>query len=302
MARNRRSGQNISGVILLDKRIGISSNAALQEVKKLFHARKAGHTGSLDPLASGLLLVCLGEATKISSFWLNTDKRYRVKVKLGLSTATGDSEGEIVERKPIPDLNENAIVAVLEKFNGEITQVPPMYSALKHNGTRLYELARQGIDVERKARTVTIFGLSLLHYSDETLELDVHCSKGTYIRTLAEDIADAMGSCGHVEELRRTRVGEFALADEYKFEDLECLSRAGDLHNSLVSVVDALKSWPSVCLSDELAFFVKQGQAVFSPKAPKERWVKLLTQNKHFFGIGEIRADGKVAPRRLMNV
>ncbi len=302
MVRNRRLAQNINGVLLLDKRIGISSNAALQEVKKLFHARKAGHTGSLDPLASGLLLVCMGEATKISSFWLNTDKRYRVKVKLGLSTTTGDAEGEIVERKPIHDFNENEILAALETFNGEISQVPPMYSALKHNGTRLYELARQGIDVERKARTVTIFELTLLHYFDDTLELDVHCSKGTYIRTLAEDIADAMGSCGHVEQLRRTRVGEFSIADGYKIEDLECLSKAGDLHNSLVSVFDALKSWPSVCLSDELAFFVKQGQAVFSPKAPKQRWVKLLTENEHFFGIGEVLADGKIAPRRLMNV
>ena len=302
MARNRRSTQNINGVILLDKRIGISSNAALQEVKKLFHARKAGHTGSLDPLASGLLLVCLGEATKISSFWLNTDKRYRVKVKLGISTTTGDSEGEIVERKPIQRLKESEIVGILEKFNGDIAQVPPMYSALKHNGTRLYELARRGIDVERKARTVTIFELALLHYSDDILELDVHCSKGTYIRTLAEDIAGAMGSCGHVEQLLRTQVGEFTLSDGYKIGDLECLSEAGDLHNSLVSVADALISWPSVCLSDELVFFVKQGQAVFSPKTPKERWVKLLTQNKHFFGIGEVRADGKVAPRRLMNV
>ena len=256
MTRKHRSAHNISGVILLDKRIGISSNAALQEVKKLFHARKAGHTGSLDPLASGLLLVCMGDATKISSFWLNTDKRYRVKVKLGLSTTTGDSEGEIVERKPIHDLNENEILGVLEKFNGEITQVPPMYSALKHKGIRLYELARQGIDVERKARTVTIFELRFLNYCDNTLELDVHCSKGTYIRTLAEDIAGAMGSCGHVEQLRRTRVGEFTIGDGYKIEDLECLSRAGDLHNSLVSVADALKSWPSVCLSDELAFFV----------------------------------------------
>ena len=179
-------------------------------------------------------------------------------------------EGEIVERKPIPKLNENEILEVLEKFSGVITQIPPMYSALKHKGTRLYELARQGIDVERKARTVTIFELTLLHYSDDILELDVHCSKGTYIRTLAEDIVGTMGSCGYVEQLHRTRVGEFTIADGYKIEDLECFSRAGDLHNGLISVADALKSWPSVCLSDELAFFVKQGQAVFRPRHQKK--------------------------------
>ncbi len=302
MTRNRRLGQDVNGVVILDKRVGISSNAALQEVKKLFHARKAGHTGSLDPLASGLLLVCMGEATKISSFWLNSDKRYRVKVKLGVSTTTGDSEGEVVERKPTDHVNEKDIVPVLEKFVGEIAQVPPMYSALKHNGTRLYELARKGVDVERKARIVTIFGLKLLFYKHDTLELDVHCSKGTYIRTLAEDIAVAMGSCGYVEQLLRLQVGEFVIEDGYKIEELERLASTGNLNTSLVSVSDALKSWPSVCLSDELAFFVKQGQAVLSPKTPKERWVKLLTQNQHFFGIGEVLTDGKVAPRRILNV
>lgn len=302
MAQHKRSTQAISGVVLLDKRIGVSSNAALQEVKRLFRARKAGHTGSLDPLASGLLPICMGEATKISSFLLNMDKSYRVKVKLGVATTTGDAEGEVVKRLQVPPLEENKINAVLGGFVGEITQIPPMYSALKHNGVRLYELARKGIEVERKSRNITIFKLSLIRIDKALLDLEVSCSKGTYVRTLAEDIGVALGCCGYVEQLHRTRVGDFDIADGWKVDDLKHLASDGNLKKCLLPVDAALSSWPSLMLSEELAFYVKRGQAVSPPRIPKERWVKLCTHDEQFFGIGEVGDDRKVAPRRLLNV
>lgn len=302
MGQYRRSAQNISGLVVLDKRLGVSSNAALQEVKKLFCARKAGHTGSLDPLASGLLIICMGDATKISSFLINSNKRYRVKVKLGIATTTGDAEGEVIDNQQVPPLNESNIVAVLDRFIGKITQVPPMYSAVKHNGVRLYELARKGMEVERKSRSATIFELSLIQFDNDTLDLEVYCSKGTYIRTLAEDLGVAMGCCGYVEQLRRTEVGDFDIADGRQIEDLKHLAGIGELNKCLLSIDEALESWPSVRLSDELAFYVKRGQAVFTPQAPKQRWVKLCTQEQQLFGIGEVIDDGKIAPRRLLNV
>ena len=209
MGRRKNKGRAVHGVVLLDKPLKISSNHALQKIKRLFNAAKAGHTGSLDPLASGMLPVCLGEATKISAFLLDADKTYRFKCKLGEKTTTADAEGEVIERKPFEHITQQDIENCLTDFIGDIMQVPPMYSALKKDGQRLYDLARQGIEVERKARPVTIYSLELLSYENGEAELLTRCSKGTYVRTLAEDIGEKLGSCAYVTELRRTSVGPY---------------------------------------------------------------------------------------------
>ena len=220
----RKSGRDIDGMLLLDKSPGMSSNGAVQRVKRLYSANKVGHTGSLDPIATGLLPLCLGEATKLSGFLLDTDKRYFVKVRLGRTTATADTEGETLEEKPVPMLDTQAIEAVLQRFRGDIAQVPPMYSALKHKGKKLYELARKGLEVEREARRVSIYELTLLGFGSDFLELDVHCSKGTYIRSLAQDIGMEIGCGAHVEQLRRTAVGGFTLDQSVTLEKLEALT------------------------------------------------------------------------------
>ena len=215
----RKSGRNVHGILLLDKRLGVSSNKALQEVRHLFNANKAGHTGSLDPLATGLLPLCFGEATKVSALMLDDNKRYQVLVQLGVMTDTGDAEGVVIETKPVPDFSIEEIQTCLQQFTGEIDQIPPMYSALKHNGRKLYELAREGKTIERKARRITIFELKRLtdlHAEDsqpDQLRLEVFCSKGTYIRSLAEDIGHFLGCGGTVKELRRLEAGQFNIED-----------------------------------------------------------------------------------------
>ncbi|NNG14462.1 MAG: tRNA pseudouridine(55) synthase TruB, partial [Gammaproteobacteria bacterium] len=221
--RRKNRGRNVSGIVLLDKPLGLSSNKALQEVKNLFFARKAGHTGSLDPLASGLLALCFGEATKISNFLFDANKRYRATGKLGEVTTTGDAEGEVVETRPIPELDASKLEAALEPFRGEISQVPPMYSALKHKGEPLYKLARQGIEIEREARQVTIYSLSLVELTADTFTIDIECSRGTYIRTLIEDIGNALGCGAYVTALRRTGLGPFGEADMVTLDALKAV-------------------------------------------------------------------------------
>jgi tRNA pseudouridine55 synthase len=289
----------LNGILLLDKPTGMSSNHALQKAKRLLRAKKAGHTGSLDPIASGMLPLCVGEATKLSGFLLNTDKRYRVRVRLGVTTKTADIEGEILETRPVPALTEALIEAALEGFRGEISQVPPMYSALKHNGQRLYDLARRGIEVEREARRVTIYELCLTGFGAEWLELDVHCSKGTYIRTLAEDLGRALGCGGHVEMLRRTAVGDLDVRRAVTLEQLESLS--DEARPGLLLPMDSIVAdLPSVQLNDELGYFVRKGQAVLVPKAPTQGWVRLYQKQSVFMGLGEVLDDGRIAPRRLV--
>ena len=207
MARRRNRGRQVNGGLLLDKPIGITSNAALQRVKRLFNANKAGHTGSLDPLATGMLPLCLGEATKISSFLLSADKEYRACLKLGVITDSADAEGNVVETRPVADYSESRVREVLKRFLGESSQIPPMHSAIKQNGQPLYKLAHQGIEVERKARDITIYSLELLRFEGDELEIAVRSSKGTYIRTLSEDIGEALGCGAHITALRRTGVG-----------------------------------------------------------------------------------------------
>jgi tRNA pseudouridine55 synthase len=289
----------IDGILLLDKPEGISSNAALQRAKRMLNARKAGHTGSLDPLATGLLPLCFGEATKISAFLLDADKRYRVTVKLGATTTTGDREGEVLQVRPVEGVDLGRVETVLARFRGDIEQVPPMYSALKHQGQRLYKLARQGVDVERPARPVTIFELNLLSWSSPELELDVRCSKGTYIRSLAEDIGEALGTGAHVTVLRRTGLGPFTGERMYRLEELEKEAPQA-LPDLLLPIDAALKGWPQVELSEDAAFYLCQGQAVFAPQVTAEGDVRLYRQGAGFLGIGTVLADGRVAPKRLL--
>ncbi|MGD2119417.1 MAG: tRNA pseudouridine(55) synthase TruB [Chromatiales bacterium] len=301
MAR-RKSGRKVNGILLLDKAAGITSNKALQQVKHLFRAQKAGHTGSLDPLATGLLPICLGEATKISAFLLDADKRYQVQIKLGEKTSTADAEGEVIETRPLQGIDEAAIAAVLPEFVGEIQQLPPMHSALKHQGERLYKLARQGIEVERTPRDVTIFSLSMTACELPFVSLEVHCSKGTYVRTLAEDIGERLGCGAHVAQLRRTAVGPYR-DGMVTFEQLEAMAEQGFavLDEQLQSLDSAIHDWPDVHLSSSLEFYLKQGQAVLVPKAPTEGLVRLYGANDSFIGVGCIESDGKVAPKRLMS-
>lgn len=305
MGRRKNKGRNISGVLLLDKPQGSTSNQVLQQVKRLFGAAKAGHTGSLDPLATGMLPICFGEATKISAFLLDADKRYYLRCQLGVSTNTGDAEGEIIETFDASSISEQDIKAILPEFIGEIEQVPPMYSALKHNGERLYNLARQGIEVERKARRITIYDIRFISMTrDEEqrvfLELEVSCSKGTYVRTLVEDIAKKLHSGAHITALRRLSVGPYS-GEMVTIEQLQALSEQGNhvLDACLQPIDSGVANWPDVHLGSDAAFYVKQGQAVMVPHAPTHGWVRIYEHND-FLGLGEIQDDGMVAPRRMI--
>ena len=303
MGRRRQKGRNVQGILLLDKPLGETSNSALQQVKHLYQARKAGHTGSLDPLANGLLPICFGAATKISAFLLDADKRYRVRVKLGETTTTADAEGDVVERRPVDGVDEARVQQVLEQFRGEIQQIPPMYSALKHKGERLYKLARAGVEVEREPRTVHIHRLELVHFGLPEMELEVRCTKGTYVRTLAEDIGKALGCGAHVAGLRRTGVGPYSADQLVTMEQITSVLEADGLvglDKLLLPVESALSHWPEIRLSPDSAFYLKQGQPVLVPNAPTEGQVRLYDPNSHFIGVGEILDDGRVAPRRLM--
>lgn len=302
MGKRRPRGRNLSGVLLLDKPVGMTSNGVLQEVKRLFHAAKAGHTGSLDPLADGLLPICFGEATKMSAFLLDADKRYRVQVRLGITTTTADAEGEVLARRPVEGVTPQQIETVLAGFRGEIQQLPPMFSAVKHQGQRLYELARQGIEVERKPRTVQIYDLELIAFGDDSLELEVHCSKGTYVRTLAEDIGEQLGCGAHVATLRRTAVGPYGengMVTLQRIRDMAEHERER-LDELLLPIETVLGHWPEVRLSRDTEHYLRQGQPVLVPRAPPSGWVRLYGADGRFIGAGEIDERGLVAPRRLI--
>ena len=309
MGRRRVRGRDVNGILLLDKPSGITSNDALQQVKRLFFAKKAGHTGSLDPLATGMLPICFGEATKISAFLLDADKRYVLECQLGVTTATGDAEGEVTETTDVSHITEADVQAVLGDFLGTIMQVPPMYSAVKHNGERLYKLARQGIEVERKAREVTIHALELTGFRADAdgrklVSLDVSCSKGTYVRTLVEDIAGKFGCGAHITSLRRLSVGPYS-GQMYTVEELEALAAQGAeqgmhcLDACLQPVDSGVADWPDVHLGTDAAFYVSQGQPVLVPHAPTRGWVRIYDRSR-FLGVGEIQDDGLVAPRRMI--
>lgn len=303
MARARRIWRDVHGILLFDKPIGMGSNEALQAVKRLFRARKAGHTGSLDRLASGLLPLCLGEATKISGFLLGADKRYRAIFRLGQSTTTGDAEGQITKRRPVPHFTEHELTEVIQSFRGTIEQVPPMHSAIKVRGQRLYKLAHQGLSVDREPRTVTIHEFTVLRREPEKLEVEVHCSKGTYIRTLAEDIGEALGCGAHVESLRRIGSGPFDDKSLVSLPQLQTLAAQGltALDALLRPMETAVCDWPDVSLPEEVAYYIRRGQAVLVPHAPTRGWVKMYGDHQSFLGLGEVLEDGRIAPRRLVN-
>jgi len=308
-AQHRRERRAVDGILLLDKPAGMSSNRALQRVRGCYRARKAGHTGSLDPLATGLLPVCLGEATKVSSYLLDGDKVYRTHARLGSVTDTGDADGEVLQRAPLPEgLNAAMVEAVLAGFRGAIEQVPPMYSALKHQGQRLYALARRGVSVERAARPVHIHRLELLGIEADVLELEVACSKGTYVRTLVADIGAALGCGAHVLALRRTGLGPFDIAQAVPLARVEALADGGDAADGLAALdalllpIDtALIAWPAVSLSPEASRYFGQGQAVWQPGLPASGPVRVYGGGR-LLGIGALLDDGRLAPRRLLAV
>jgi tRNA pseudouridine55 synthase len=298
----RKKGRSIDGIVILDKAIGISSNRALQEVKRIFDAQKAGHTGSLDPLATGVLPLCLGEATKVSQFLLDSDKKYRAKLKLGVRTDSGDCEGNVLESCADFQVSQLQIEEALTPFRGEIEQVPPMYSALKVNGVPLYKMARKGQTIEREARRITVYSIEMTAFEGDELELEIACSKGTYIRTIADDLGQALGCGAHIIALRRTQAGVFTEADCITTQRLiqECDSgglSAIDKH--LIPMDKAIADLPEVVLPSVTASFIKNGQPVLVRHLPEEGLVRLYEEGQ-FIGIGCIDDDGKVAPRRLI--
>lgn len=301
---NQRNNKNIHGIILLDKPLGLTSNGALQRVKKIFNAKKAGHTGSLDPLATGMLPVCLGEATKFTQFLLESDKKYHVTLKLGVKTTTGDAEGEVTATRVVKDVTLERVVTVTQGFLGAIQQIPPMFSAIKHQGKPLYELARRGIEIERAPRTVQIYDLTVANLEEDNVFFTVHCSKGTYIRTLAEDIGEQLGCGAHVIGLRRTAVSPYHDAKMYTLDALEELRKQhGEaiLYSLLLPIESSVQALPVVKLSTSSAFYVRTGQPVMVPHLPTEGQVRLFNEDG-FMGVGEILNDGRVAPRRLVSL
>jgi tRNA pseudouridine55 synthase len=295
----RRQRRSLHGVLLLDKPVGLSSNDALQKAKRLFDAEKAGHTGTLDPLASGLLPLCFGAATKFSQASLDADKRYTATLGLGVTTTTGDLEGEVVERREVR-LNRAAIDAVLQRFTGALLQRPPMHSALKHEGRALYEYARRGIEVEREARPVSVHVLTLLDWHRDTLVLDVHCSKGTYVRTLAEDIGAALGCGAHLAALRRTGSGALDVADAVTLDALAAMT-APERDARLLPPDVLLADWPAWRLSaDEAArFLTGLRRRVDAPDAPRVR-VYGPAPDAHLLGAAHI-TGGELIPDRLLS-
>ena len=298
----KRIRRDVSGIILLDKPLGFTSNAALQKVRWLLNAEKAGHTGSLDPLATGVLPLCFGEATKFSQYLLDADKGYETLMQLGQTTTTGDAEGEVLLQREV-SCNRADIEAVLPAFRGPISQIPPMYSALKRDGQPLYKLARAGVVVEREARSVTINRLELLEFEQGQARLSVSCTKGTYIRTLVEDIGEQLGCGAYVAQLRRTQAGPFALAQTVTLEELERVHAEGGheaVDQFLLPSDSGLLHWPIVQFSEHSSFYWLNGQPVRAPEAPQFGMVRVQDHNGRFIGIGEVSEDGRIAPRRLI--
>ena len=286
----------------MDKPAGISSNDVVQQAKRLFGAQKVGHTGSLDPLATGVLPLCFGEATKFSQYLLDADKKYWAQVRLGITTETGDADGEVIAQADASSVTPAQAVAALETFVGEIEQIPSMYSALKHQGQPLYKLARKGIEVERAPRQVSIFSAELLQFSEASIELRVHCSKGTYIRSLAEDLGAALGCGAHVSALRRLAAGPYEEGQATTLAELCETNDMQEMDALLLPVSSAVDSWPAVRLHEDTAHYVRQGQPVQVAHAPTDGWVQIfeLAEEDRFLGVGEILTDGRVAPRRLV--
>lgn len=303
MSKPRKRGRDIHGVFLLDKPQGMSSNDIMQKVKRIFQANKAGHTGALDPLATGMLPICLGEATKFSQFLLDADKRYLVTAKLGERTDTSDAEGQIVETREVK-VKTPEILTALEQFRGDILQVPTMFSALKHNGKPLYEYARQGITVEREARPITIFELSFIEYNVPYLTLEVHCSKGTYIRTLVDDLGEVLGCGAHVTMLRRTAVADYPTEKMLDWNALQALAEPQDLSllDALLLPIDtAVANLPTLTLDESQAQGIGFGQRVkFDNPNSLQGQVRLFSHENRFLGVAVIDENNVIRPQRLV--
>lgn len=303
MSKPRKRGRDIHGVFLLDKPQGMSSNDIMQKVKRIFQANKAGHTGALDPLATGMLPICLGEATKFSQFLLDADKRYLVTAKLGERTDTSDAEGQIVETRDV-NVKTPEILTALEQFRGDILQVPTMFSALKHNGKPLYEYARQGITVEREARPITIFELNFIEYNAPYLTLEVHCSKGTYIRTLVDDLGEALGCGAHVTMLRRTAVADYPTEKMLDWHALQSLAEPQDLSllDALLLPMDtAVAKLPALTLNESQTQGIGFGQRVkFDNPNSLQGQVRLFSHENRFLGVAVIDENNVIRPQRLV--
>ena len=303
MSKPRKRGRDIHGVFLLDKPQGMSSNDIMQKVKRIFQANKAGHTGALDPLATGMLPICLGEATKFSQFLLDADKRYLVTAKLGERTDTSDAEGQIVETREVK-VKTPEILTALEQFRGDILQVPTMFSALKHNGKPLYEYARQGITVEREARPITIFELNFIEYNAPYLTLEVHCSKGTYIRTLVDDLGEALGCGAHVTMLRRTAVADYPTEKMLDWHALQSLAEQQDLAllDALLLPMDtAVAKLPALTLNESQTQGIGFGQRIkFDNSNRLQGQVRLFSHEHRFLGVAVIDENNVIRPQRLV--
>ncbi len=303
MAKRRPRGRDLNGILLLDKSSGVSSNGALQMAKKMFAAAKAGHTGSLDPLATGMLPICFGEATKFSQFLLESDKSYRVTAKLGVTTETGDADGNVVETTVV-NASSAQIETALLSFKGDIEQIPSMYSAIKHEGVPLYKLAREGITVERKPRPVTIYDLRVLRIDGDEVEFEVDCSKGTYVRSLVEDTGAILGCGGHVTALHRLSAGPYPAERMLTLEQLGKIKETGGfeaIDELLLPLSTSVADWPRVELGDNAAYYLQQGQPVMASDRPLDGWVSVYQASSgEFLGVGEVLEDGRIAPRRLI--
>ncbi|MBA5235906.1 tRNA pseudouridine(55) synthase TruB [Pectobacterium aroidearum] len=309
MSRPRRRGRDVHGVLLLDKPQGVSSNDVLQKVKRIFNANRAGHTGALDPLATGMLPICLGEATKFSQYLLDSDKRYRVIARLGQRTDTSDADGNVIEERAI-GFSATELEQALEGFRGTTQQVPSMYSALKYQGRKLYEYARQGLAVPREAREITVYELQFIRWEGDELELEIHCSKGTYIRTIIDDLGEKLGCGAHVIYLRRLQVATYPIERMVTLEQLATLveqAQAQELSPSLsldpllMPMESPVIDFPEVNLTPVVAGYLKLGQPVQAANTPLNGMVRITEGDAHtFIGMGEIDGDGRVAPRRLV--
>ncbi len=308
----RRKGRPINGVLLLDKPYEMSSNSALQKVKRIYFAQKAGHTGALDPLATGMLPVCLGEGTKFSQFLLDTDKTYEVTAKLGVRTTTSDADGDIVSEKEV-NVGDDALHKALDSFRGTTQQVPSMYSALKYQGQPLYKYAREGIEVPRESRSITVFSLELLRFENDEVDLSIHVSKGTYIRTIVDDLGELLGCGAHVAHLRRSAVGNYPKDKMVTMEQLESLLEKAQnedvppstyLDPLLLPMTSACDGIPAVCVDDMSAHYLRHGNPVQASQAPSEGMVQVFVgdsvENGEFIGVGQIDEEGRVAPKRIV--
>jgi len=308
----RRKGRAVNGVLLLDKPYGMSSNGALQKVKRIYFAQKAGHTGALDPLATGMLPICLGEGTKFSQFLLDTDKTYQVTAKLGIRTTTSDADGEVVAEKPVVVTNEQLVTA-LNFFRGTTQQIPSMYSALKYKGQPLYKYAREGIEVPRESRDITVFRLDLVRFEADEVELDIHVSKGTYIRTIVDDLGELLGCGAHVANLHRSAVGNYPTDKMITLEQLETLfdeANTNDIAPSelldplLLPMTSACDGIPTVFVDDMSANFLRHGNPVQASNAPSDGLVQVFIGDNEtegeFIGVGHIDDNGLVAPKRIV--